>query len=291
MAILTLEHSANGTGTSSLVLPGCPDKCGNVSVPYPFGFNDGCFREPFSVYCEDDQAVYLQSDKRLKVLQFRLSQGEIRIQKRIATSCQTDGHQWMMTDGGMVANYDPYFTVSTVKNKFVAIGCATTAVIQDWDLHNNYTSGCVSFCNEDSIEDSTQCNGMGCCQTSIPANLRAYQPSFLAVSGVDYSAVQKFSPCSYALVVEQEWFRFNTSYAKSREYGEQYGIKGRGVPLMLDWSVGNQPCDQAAKKMGPLYACRANNSECVNATNGQGYLCNCSSGYDGNPYLEGGCQG
>ncbi|CAN6172415.1 unnamed protein product [Urochloa humidicola] len=132
---------------------------------------------------------------------------------------------------------------------------------------------------------------MGCCQTSIPGELRAYQPSFLRIGGVDYSAARKFSPCSYAFVVEQNWFKFNTSYALSREFGERYGVKGGGVPLVLDWSVsvGNQTCDEA-KKNSSSYACKAMNSECIPARNGPGYLCNCSEGYEGNPYMDYGCQ-
>lgn len=80
--------------------------------------------------------------------------------------------------------------------------------------------------------------------------------SFLAIGGVDYTAVRKFSPCSYAFVVEQNWFEFNASYVKSREFGERYGFKGLGVPLVLDWSVGDQTCDEA-KNNKSSYACAA----------------------------------
>lgn len=30
---------------------GCPDRCGNVSVPFPFGIRDGCSLEGFGLTC------------------------------------------------------------------------------------------------------------------------------------------------------------------------------------------------------------------------------------------------
>jgi hypothetical protein len=32
--------------------PGCPDRCGNVQVPFPFGIRDGCFLAGFGLTCD-----------------------------------------------------------------------------------------------------------------------------------------------------------------------------------------------------------------------------------------------
>ncbi|CAL5078776.1 unnamed protein product [Urochloa decumbens] len=34
-----------------ITLPGCPEKCGDISIPFPFGMTPGCFREGFEVTC------------------------------------------------------------------------------------------------------------------------------------------------------------------------------------------------------------------------------------------------
>lgn len=37
-----------------ITLPGCPDKCGNISIPYPFGTRgDCCFDGSFLVMCNN----------------------------------------------------------------------------------------------------------------------------------------------------------------------------------------------------------------------------------------------
>jgi hypothetical protein len=33
-------------------LPGCQSKCGNISIPFPFGMKPGCFRDGFQVTCD-----------------------------------------------------------------------------------------------------------------------------------------------------------------------------------------------------------------------------------------------
>ncbi|CAN6203235.1 unnamed protein product [Urochloa humidicola] len=48
-----------------ITLPGCPDKCGNISIPFPFGLKRGCFREGFQVTCNhsfDPPRAFLIAD-------------------------------------------------------------------------------------------------------------------------------------------------------------------------------------------------------------------------------------
>nr|POE54630.1 wall-associated receptor kinase 2 [Quercus suber] len=54
-------------------------------------------------------------------------------------------------------------------------------------------------------------------------------------------------------------------------------------------TVGNETCEDAERN-STSYACIAKNSTCYASNNGGGYRCNCSSGFEGNPYLVDGCK-
>ncbi|EEF42061.1 conserved hypothetical protein [Ricinus communis] len=60
-------------------------------------------------------------------------------------------------------------------------------------------------------------------------------------------------------------------------------------PVVLDWAVGNETCNDA-KRTPETFACKANNSICYDSDNGPGHRCNFSDGYKGNPYLADECK-
>jgi hypothetical protein len=57
------------------------------------------------------------------------------------------------------------------------------------------------------------------------------------------------------------------------------------VPVVL----GNETC-KVAQANQSSYACVSKNSTCIDSSNGPGYFCNCSNGYEGNSYLLDGYQ-
>ncbi|TVU04450.1 hypothetical protein EJB05_49976, partial [Eragrostis curvula] len=65
--------------------------------------------------------------------------------------------------------------------------------------------------------------------------------------------------------------------------------------IVIRWAVTNSTCLEALQKNSiTKYACRSTDSYCLNVTHGKifmGYRCKCSSGFDGNPYIEDGCKG
>ncbi|XP_066320560.1 wall-associated receptor kinase 5-like [Miscanthus floridulus] len=62
--------------------------------------------------------------------------------------------------------------------------------------------------------------------------------------------------------------------------------------IVIRWAITNSTCQQA-KQNNSNYACRSTNSSCLHVTHGvifMGYRCNYSSGFQGNPYIQGGCK-
>jgi len=294
-----LQHSTastdDGVGSSRLAKPGCPDKCGNVSIPYPFGIGKACSLdlEGFQVYCHPDNIAILNTSGT-PLLEINLAFGEARVQNYIARACN------ITESGDFIDTFFPVrrsFMVSRTKNIFTAIGCQTNALIAGdtvtpieegiGDHEFYFVSACGLFCSLDDTyfnsNNSADCSGRGCCQSELPTNLRSFFPIFINQSSI---TDQNFSQCSYAFISEKGWFTFHPSYVRPHGFERVYRLDR--PPLVLDWVVGNASCE-VAKQMGSAYACAADNSICIDVPGAPGYRCNCSPGYEGNPYLDGGC--
>ncbi|KAJ0967580.1 hypothetical protein J5N97_024497 [Dioscorea zingiberensis] len=290
MELLILGEAAAFTMVASLnlSLPGCPESCGDIIIPYPFGIGTGCFKEGFEITCNLNNGTSVPLIGTLKLINISLLLSQARVYKRIAFACYDDlgnmdkNHT---SNAPIDLNYkgSPY-KLSDTSNKFTAIGCDTLAYILSSPDEDDYMTGCLSVCKNESSVINGSCSGIGCCQTSIPKGLNYYQVVF--DPKFNHSSVWAFNPCSYAFLADQDWFRFNSSDIYLYDF---YWRNDRQVPLVLDWSIQGGTCKEA-KANATAYACLSNNSECHDSHNGPGYFCSCLEGYYGNPYLTKGCQ-
>lgn len=142
--------------------------------------------------------------------------------------------------------------------------------------------------NDDMAQDGSSCTGVGCCQVDLTSNMSYYRVYFNEQYNMtNQSIAGSTNYCAYGAMMETEAFKFSTKYLNTNVFWDEHD--GR-VPVILNWAVGNESCDVASKK-ADSYACCSNNSKCIDSSNGPGYLCNCTDGYSGNPYLADGCQG
>ncbi|KAI8558640.1 hypothetical protein RHMOL_Rhmol04G0112100 [Rhododendron molle] len=271
---------ANKTYTGFLgAKPGCQQKCGNLSVPYPFGIGADCsFGPPFEISCSNTSEPSLGG---LKVLS--ISPTQVRLQNFVASRCYDQAGNVSTSSAWAQLPADWPFTFSDEVNKFTVVSCddygQTLGYSQDGGIL--YTA-CGSVCSISNSTDMTgvNCPGIGCCQTDIPKGLKSFNVSLLSFD--NHSQVLSKDKCSYAFVGEQDNFLYLSDLSNSN-------FKNR-VPIVLDYAIGNKSCVEA--QTSTEYLCQLNTS-CSNNTDGgsEGYRCSCKDGYKGNPYLNPGCIG
>ncbi|TYI62111.1 hypothetical protein E1A91_D10G222200v1 [Gossypium mustelinum] len=294
LAVFAVVVTIMATSVAAQAKPGCQSKCGNISIPYPFGTSNGCYiSRDFFINCDTSfnppKAFLSDTGLELQVLNISPDDGSLRIQNH-----RSVGYDCYNSSGPTSSDTSVFlhrkFSISYSRNKFTAIGCDTIAYINGFsrpDSSNlvfkakNFSTGCLTFCGDVGDVINGSCSGIGCCQTAIPRGMQAYLFNFTSLQS--HSTVLRFNPCSYGFLVEDGVYTFSTSDLSNIDFNK------RKYPLILDWTIGNQTCEEA--KMDPKnYACKQN-SACIDPESGPGYLCKCNDGFQGNPYLSNGCQG
>lgn len=272
----------------------CQRRCGDIDIPYPFGIGPGCHLETgdwtFVLSCnrtaDGRQQLY---NYQIEVLEMSVRRGQLRISNYINPWCYNASTGAMNGQNNWWYDMNiTNFRVNDAQNRFTVIGCNSLAYIRSLNdtasIDGRYMTGCMAMCPGPGRLANGSCAGVGCCQTAIPGGLNAYQVSF--EEKFNTTGIEAWAACSYAVLVEAAAFDFRTTYVTTDEF-----MNLGQVPLVLDWAIPNKTCEQA-KRNASAYACVSSNSECVDSKYDKGgYLCNCSAGYDGNPYLVDGCHG
>ncbi|GKC16194.1 zinc finger MYM-type protein 1-like protein [Tanacetum coccineum] len=206
----------------------------------------------------------------------RISESELRIFTRVSYKCynQTgfvdDKKLWYSS----LAN----FTFS-VKNMLTVIGCYDYGLIEG-AYGVNFSGGCIGLGSEAQDVPDGQCSGKGCCQISITKGLKYYDVTLGTFP--NRTSVWSFNKCAYAFLAEEGTFKIHGD----RDLKNHLKFVDRTqstVPVVLDWVIAPRT------NCLPTNVCKGNSS-CYNVDGG-GYRCRCNKGYEGNPYLDQGCQG
>ncbi|KAF8404126.1 hypothetical protein HHK36_009006 [Tetracentron sinense] len=264
----------------SLAKPNCPEKCENITVPYPFGIGDGCYLNKwFEISCNlsftRNQIKPILKAVDLEVLHVSLQQGTVRVNSPVISECFEPEY---FSGGAEYARVNlsgsPFFYSDTY-NRFVSTGCNHVA----YTIQNGAViGGCMSFCNISNTVPNG-CFGIGCCQTQIPFRLQIFNVLITEKSSSRYERDE----CGSAFLVEKNWF----SNLSDDDYSVEFR-QVRYVPAVLDWGIANGSCElDLTKKSTPI--CSTADARCgKNATDDYNYKC--KEGYSGNPYLPHGCQ-
>ncbi|XP_010459834.1 PREDICTED: wall-associated receptor kinase 2-like [Camelina sativa] len=253
---------------------GCPirSRCGNVTIEYPFSTSPGCSYADdgnYNLTCNEKEELFSGD---IPVINISHS-GQFHVRLLGSYVCYD-------SQGTQTHSSTAYVTLGSIltiseQNKFTVVGCNSYAFLRTYGVEK-YSTGCISMC--DSLPSRKgSCSGEGCCQTPVPRG--SSYVKLIPHSFRNHTFVHDFNPCTYAFLVENDKFDFNAL----EDLKDLRNV--RMFPVLLDWSVGNQTCEQ----VGNTSIC-GGNSTCFDSIRGKGYNCKCLEGFEGNPYLLNGCQ-
>ncbi|KAL0326356.1 UNVERIFIED_CONTAM: Wall-associated receptor kinase [Sesamum radiatum] len=278
-----MSSSSSSNYPVAITKPNCIDRCGNVSIPFPFGTTPDCYRNySFFVTCNQTYhpgpKLFLQ-DSNIEITDISLD-GQLTVLPYIARVCYAPNNTGLSQTPSITL--PSQITVNNTANKFTIVGCDAYAFVYGWRLDGTeYETGCMASCQSEKDVVDGSCNGVGCCQLAdIPKD--TLNVDIELSSFTNYTTRSGFDNCSYAFLAKESAFKFSRQSVANLKNVEE-------LPMVADWAIGNMTCEEAGKNSSD-YACKSSNSKCYEPDNCSGYRCSCLDGYQGNPYLVQGCQ-
>ncbi|CAN6178975.1 unnamed protein product [Urochloa humidicola] len=317
--LLAAAASVEG-GQGRIGLANCTTKCGNVSVPYPFGIGSGCSLTGFNLTCNtsyEPPRLFLGNGP-LRVVDISLDNGTMRVQgphghtdmsaplrDRMSNGTINGtwgGPSWGLTEDG------PYM-LSDEHNEVVLSGCYLVVELRIPGTDDLFINTCASVCTSGLVihriggecnkpgpkinPRCRSCTGIVCCSMPILYGYTAYDWRVTTLQQMPDADNYNF--ISSLHISEEGWYDIGRDLSN-------YDL----VPAVLKWAIisdvlpsnesrnGNATCP---RDLGSTI-CHSRHSTCTNLKNvprmlskyNNSYFCSCWDGYQGNPYLPDGCQ-
>ncbi|KAL9333021.1 hypothetical protein Peur_073160 [Populus x canadensis] len=283
LMMLLLVAAVTGATANPDVKDGCQERCGDVIVPYPFGIGEQrcAMNENFFLHCNstDDGHHELLVGENMPARNISLLNGTVTVGIDPSFDCyDKSGRQSRLFNQSISLGSGP-FTFSDSRNVFTAVGCDTTAMVTN--KGETFGAACFSFCTTNvTMSKNNSCSGSGCCQTLIPKGLKSLDITIQSFS--NHVDVFEFNPCGFAFLEDIDSLDLSDwPLSRTPKLNDTSNV-------VIEWVAQTEKCENAQATKSS-YACGIN-TNCNYSENGQGYRCACKNGFEGNPYLEQGCQ-
>ncbi|XP_060965708.1 wall-associated receptor kinase-like 1 [Cannabis sativa] len=290
----SIVSSLSSPSSSSFARDGCEEKCGDVTIPYPFGMGSSskCYIDKsFQISCENGITPFLNisSTSRLQVLNFSLfdddgDQGQwVRVTSPISFFDNCSNKETNANPPNLSGT--PFYYSSG--NKFVAVSCGVLAKLET-NTGDNTFFGCTSSSNGSTCTNSLSSsssnidikmincsnNEVDCCTTLFSSNSATTTINISMDNNNDLSMAA--GTCKYAFLVDNNYT------------GKYYNDNNNIVPVRISWRLNHSLFDIFKQDIMPTKS--SNTFYCKDSTSDLPFICHCNKGYRGNPYIVDGCK-